>query len=633
MTTITVPTSRPAAPSTQALRREREIARLLAGPLDRLNFGCGDHPLPGWTNIDGGDGSWYAAPGHPDVIALDLFDTLGALPDACASFITSEHLFEHFTLQDGHAILREWARVLRPGGVLRIVTPDLEAESRLYLRQIAPAPDDVIDRHRLRWLHGRCELQPGEALTRAIVLNHAMWLDGHRFIYDFETLAQSLRLAGFDAVVREAFGTSRHAPLAGIDRHDGGPTGRTWVPAVALVVEAARPASPAVVQAPPRTRGHTPGPAARAPVAPAPDHAAARADELAARSEALKRRLIQSVAARCDAAGWRRIALYGAGRHTAPIVRQPWRWHDVSVACVLDDAPKATHLGGVPILRPADAPTDLDAVVVSSDAHEDAIYARARAVFGPRGVPVLRIYGADALAREEPAASVARLVTRWGLNEADARWLVENRDERHDATLPMLPPERTEMHLRRYELADRFAASARVLDLACGTGYGSRFLLDQGGAASVLGLDIDERAVDYARRRFATPATAGRLAYRTGSATHTGLPDASVGLVASFETIEHVPDAAAALAEFHRVLAPGGVLVLSTPNDAGPTPHHAHSFTPETLRTLVEARFGPAEWIGQRAGDSPLTDSLPPGMFPLTPDAPRPDILIAIARR
>src|SRR5690606_9594696 len=51
----------------------RECQRLLATDLDKLNFGCGDHPLPGWVNIDGGDGAWYTAPARRDVIALDLF--------------------------------------------------------------------------------------------------------------------------------------------------------------------------------------------------------------------------------------------------------------------------------------------------------------------------------------------------------------------------------------------------------------------------------------------------------------------------------------------------------------------------------------------------------------------------------
>ncbi|MBX3358383.1 MAG: methyltransferase domain-containing protein [Phycisphaeraceae bacterium] len=394
------------APATSAARVERETARLLASSLDKLNFGCGTFPLAGWTNIDNGDGEWYVAPAvdsaKEPVVALDIFEALAALPDRCASCVYSEHVFEHFTLQQGHEILRQWARILRPGGVVRVVTPDLEAEARIYLRQLNPAPDEVIDAHRLRWLDTRYAFQPGEKLTRAMVLNHGMWLDGHKFVYDFETIGQSLRLAGFDSVVRARFGESRHAELRGIDKHDGGETGRAWIPSIALVVEATRPQRLETVAAP-----------SAAP--PAPPSALERAmaelgslrahhGDLAARAEQIRRRLIESVAERCAASGWRRIALYGAGRHTEPIICQPWNSCNVRVVAVIDDTPKVSTLRGVPVYRPQALPLDdVDAVVISSDAFEQAIFDRAHAWLTPRRIPVVRIYGTD-LARNDKAA-------------------------------------------------------------------------------------------------------------------------------------------------------------------------------------------------------------------------------------
>ncbi|TDJ58098.1 MAG: methyltransferase domain-containing protein, partial [Planctomycetota bacterium] len=225
-----------------------EIARFLAADHAKLNFGCGDHALPGWTNIDGGDGTWYDAPPDESVFALDVFQALAVLPDRCAGFIASEHFFEHFSLDDGHRLLGEWFRVLRPGGVVRIVCPDLQRETRLFLGEIEPAADEVIEQHRRRWLGDRYVLKPGERLTPAIVLNYGMWLDGHRFVYDLETLRQSMTLAGFEAVTRCRFGHSDHEPLGGIDRYDGGETGRSWIPSMALVVEATRPAAHAESQ-------------------------------------------------------------------------------------------------------------------------------------------------------------------------------------------------------------------------------------------------------------------------------------------------------------------------------------------------------------------------------------------------
>ncbi|RNC80601.1 MAG: methyltransferase domain-containing protein [Phycisphaera sp.] len=219
---------------------EHELKRLREMFTGKLNLGCGEDPLPGWTNIDGGDGQWYEAPKADDVIRLDVFDALAHIEDASCDAVFSEHFFEHFSLEDGHRLITEWARVLKPGGLVRVVTPNLEREAMLYLHQFEPAPSDVIDAHRMRWLADRYEKQPGEALTRAMVLNFGMRLDGHQFVYDFETLRQSLSLAGFGGITQAEFGTSEHGPLDGLDRHDGGETGRSWVPRMVLAVDAVK---------------------------------------------------------------------------------------------------------------------------------------------------------------------------------------------------------------------------------------------------------------------------------------------------------------------------------------------------------------------------------------------------------
>ncbi|MFA6044908.1 MAG: hypothetical protein WC718_07980 [Phycisphaerales bacterium] len=367
-------------------RVKSETARLLAGPLQRLNFGCGPHPLPGWTNIDGGDGVWYGAPDDDRVIKLDLFEALHALPGGVASRIYSEHLFEHFTLAQGHTILRQWCRALQVGGVVRIICPDLESEAKLLLKQISPASDDTIDRHRLKWLGDRYRFQPGERLTRAIVLNYGMWLDGHKFVYDAETLEQSMRLAGFEDITRCKFGESSHEDLRGIDSHDGGETGRTWVPQIALVMEGTKRRE-GQMSAHFEVPGNEPNARPDSTYEPKPAQH---------REMRLQTRLVEMVAALCAAKGYRRIALFGAGKHTAAIVHEPWESHGVRVVAVLDDSPRASDIAGVRVMKPEALGDPIDAVVVSSDTFENEIYARARASFGARGVPVLRIY-ADAV--------------------------------------------------------------------------------------------------------------------------------------------------------------------------------------------------------------------------------------------
>ena len=84
------------------------------------------------------------------------------------------------------------------------------------------------------------KLVEGEHYTRSMLLNNGMHMDGHRYLYDFETLSQTLRLAGFRDIARVAYGESEHAALRGIDRHDGGKSGRSWIPSIVLAVEAVR---------------------------------------------------------------------------------------------------------------------------------------------------------------------------------------------------------------------------------------------------------------------------------------------------------------------------------------------------------------------------------------------------------
>lgn len=357
---------------------------------------------------------------------------------------------------------------------------------------------------------------------------------------------------------------------------------------------------------------HTPGPVA--------EHA-----DAAAR---LKSMLVGRVAEECARRGYRRIALYGGGRHTRLHIRQPWSWHGVQVVAVLDDEPRSDRIGGVPVIRPKQLAERIDAVVVSSDRYEAQIAARANEVYKPLGVPVLRIYG-DEPTWEDDDAAVRRLVGRCSVSETDAQWLVMNRIERHDATLPILPPARTELHLRRYELASNYARGKSVLDAACGTGYGASILIDQGRATRVIGVDIDEQTVAYARGRFGRDG----VEFRVCSAAATGLEDESVDVVTSFETIEHMQEPGALLDEFYRVLRPSGMLILSTPNDWGVKHFHEHSFTPESLRALVGQRFAALQWIGQRAGDTPAFDQLPAGMFPLANRAWTPETLIVVAQK
>ena len=157
-------------------------------------------------------------------------------------------------------------------------------------------------------------------------------------------------------------------------------------------------------------------------------------------------------------------------------------------------------------------------------------------------------------------------------------------------------------HWHRYCAALPAAAGKRVLDAACGEGYGSMLLA--GAAASVIGVDIDPTAIAHAKVRYAHRTS---LSFVQGSCTALPLADASVDLVISFETIEHLADQEEMLAEFRRVLIQEGVLMLSSPNkvvytgDAGNTSHfHVRELTREELAMLLAHGFPQQAWYGQR---------------------------------
>jgi len=116
-------------------------------------------------------------------------------------------------------------------------------------------------------------------------------------------------------------------------------------------------------------------------------------------------------------------------------------------------------------------------------------------------------------------------------------------------------------HLHRYALCLPFAEKKDVLDIACGEGYGSAALAQI--ANTVTGVDIDEPTVVQARRTYQQYSN---LSFLTGSCEAIPLPDSSVDLVVSFETIEHHAHHTEMLNEIKRVLRPAGVLIISSPN-------------------------------------------------------------------
>lgn len=156
-------------------------------------------------------------------------------------------------------------------------------------------------------------------------------------------------------------------------------------------------------------------------------------------------------------------------------------------------------------------------------------------------------------------------------------------------------------HLHRYHFASRFCQGKQVLDVACGEGYGSRILSN--AAASVVGVDISAEAVAHARGRYASDS----LEFLEASAASLPLPDDSFDVVVSFETIEHHDQHEEMLSEIRRVLRPGGLMVLSSPNrqyysiEPGySNPYHVKELFREELLALAGRYFSAIQVYSQR---------------------------------
>ena len=115
-------------------------------------------------------------------------------------------------------------------------------------------------------------------------------------------------------------------------------------------------------------------------------------------------------------------------------------------------------------------------------------------------------------------------------------------------------------HESVYRFATQFAVDRRVLDAACGTGYGSH-ILASAGATDVLGIDLNSRRVRYAVRTFRAP----NLRYRVGDCHELRLPPRSVELIVSSNTLEHLAQPALFLSGAARALTIGGQLLVVVP--------------------------------------------------------------------
>jgi 2-polyprenyl-3-methyl-5-hydroxy-6-metoxy-1,4-benzoquinol methylase len=171
-----------------------------------------------------------------------------------------------------------------------------------------------------------------------------------------------------------------------------------------------------------------------------------------------------------------------------------------------------------------------------------------------------------------------------------------------ERTLPDVPEENYwyRRHLAVYEWIGARVPGRRVLDMACGEGYGSEVL--SRSASSVVGLDANPEAFDHARLRYVRQ----NLRFERAMVESYGSPG-EFDAVVFLQTIEHVQDPVAVLSHFRALLAPGGVAYVSTPNlltlappgaVKSDNPWHVKEYRADEFRTLCSGVFAHVELLG-----------------------------------
>jgi len=153
-------------------------------------------------------------------------------------------------------------------------------------------------------------------------------------------------------------------------------------------------------------------------------------------------------------------------------------------------------------------------------------------------------------------------------------------------------------HLARYHFAMPNVTGKNVCDIACGVGYGSFYLSQYAG--NVVGIDVSEEAIEWAKRYFQNHKT--KFYCADGSLLWP--VENKFDVVTSYETLEHVQNPDMFLSQLHAHLSENGILLMSIPN--GPrdkkrtdNPHHLHHFSAEDFQNLINKYFANAQFYSQ----------------------------------
>jgi predicted SAM-dependent methyltransferase len=175
----------------------------------KLHIGGGWTLFEGWLNVD--------IATIPGVMWMDATQPF-PFPDGTFHYVYSEHMIEHVPYEKGAHMLRECFRVMRQGGAIRLITPDLSAILGLHSPELSAEQE--------RYLQWFCQtFVPERPPSAASAINAMVRLWGHQFIYDEQTLAETMRSAGFTSIHRYPISRSGHCELQNLVNEQRYPEG------------------------------------------------------------------------------------------------------------------------------------------------------------------------------------------------------------------------------------------------------------------------------------------------------------------------------------------------------------------------------------------------------------------------
>lgn len=184
-------------------RGKQITAYLHTHPIKKLHLGASDKFLDGWLNSD-------IEPVSHSGIYLDATKVF-PLPDSCLDFVFCEHFIEHIDRIEGEFCMKQVYRCLKPGGVVRIATPDLSKYVGLFRGNL-----EAGEQRHLKLFQAKFNLKD---INACIALNHLVYNWGHKFLYTRDELSAMLTAAGFTKIETTKVSESKHEVLQGLEQH------------------------------------------------------------------------------------------------------------------------------------------------------------------------------------------------------------------------------------------------------------------------------------------------------------------------------------------------------------------------------------------------------------------------------